>query len=351
MTLSRLPPAALAQLAAVTDGHFRAGPLLGIPQLLRSMGQDPDAVIHASGLDPRFLDDPETTIDFHAGGRLLAHCAAITDCPHFGLLLGHTSGLHSIGVIGVLVRHSPDTERALHNLVLHLLLHDRGAVPSLTVEGALVLLGYAIYQPGVEGTRQIYDLAIATARNILKTLRGSDWRPSEVLLPHRAPPDVKPYLRFFESAVRFDAERAALVFSSDCFARPVSGADPRLYEVARERVAALEASASCDILARIRPVLRNLLLSGEASIGEVAGVFELHKRTLNRRMRECGLTFRELVEEVRYDLARQLLRETDLQVVSIAEVLDYADAAAFTRAFRRWSGTTPAAWRKNQSHG
>jgi AraC-like DNA-binding protein len=57
------------------------------------------------------------------------------------------------------------------------------------------------------------------------------------------------------------------------------------------------------------------------------------------------LTFHELVEEVRYDIARQLLRETDLMVVEIATVLDYGDAATFTRAFRRWSATSPAAWR------
>jgi len=83
----------------------------------------------------------------------------------------------------------------------------------------------------------------------------------------------------------------------------------------------------------------------------VAEIFGIHRRTLNRRMRARGLTFQELVEEVRYDIARQLLRETDLAIVAIAAVLDYADAAAFTRAFRRWSGTTPAAWRKDHYVG
>jgi AraC-like DNA-binding protein len=57
------------------------------------------------------------------------------------------------------------------------------------------------------------------------------------------------------------------------------------------------------------------------------------------------------VEETRYHIARQMLRETDLAIVEIAAVLDYADAAAFARAFRRWSGTTPAAWRKDLHQG
>lgn len=80
-------------------------------------------------------------------------------------------------------------------------------------------------------------------------------------------------------------------------------------------------------------------------------IFGIDRRTLNRRMRARGLTFQELVEEVRYDIARQLLGETDLNMVAIAAVLDYADAAAFTRAIRRWSGITPAAWRKDRHPG
>jgi AraC-like DNA-binding protein len=98
----------------------------------------------------------------------------------------------------------------------------------------------------------------------------------------------------------------------------------------------------------MRRVVRNLLLGGRGSLDQVAQVFSIHRRTLNRRMRDRGVTVRGLVEEVRYDIACQLLRETDLKAVEIAAVLDYADAASFTRAFRRWSGTTPSAWRTGQ---
>ena len=118
-----------------------------------------------------------------------------------------------------------------------------------------------------------------------------------------------------------------------------------------EREAALEEQGIGDIVALVRRVLRNLLLNGQGAIDEVSGIFEVHKRTLNRRLRERGISFQELVEETRYHIARQMLRETDLAIVEIAAVLDYADAAAFTRAFRRWSGTTPAAWRAQTRPG
>jgi AraC-like DNA-binding protein len=335
----------ITQIAAVTDGQIRLGPLMGVPGLLQELGEDPRALIESAGVDPRLFDDPENVIDFAGVGRLLARCAASTARPHFGLLLGRTTGLDALGLLGLLVRHSPDAGAALGNLVLHLLIHDRGAVPVYAIEGSQVLLGYSIYQPRVEGTRQIYDLAVCVGRNVMRTLCGTSWRASEVRLPYRRPVDIEPYRRHFQAPLRFDAERAAVVFPAEVLRCPVQGADPAVYKAVAERVAALEEHGVGDIVAQVRRVLRNLLLSGRGAIDEVAGAFEVHKRTLNRRLRERGISFQELVEETRYHIARQMLRETDLAIVEVAGVLDYADAAAFTRAFRRWSGTTPSAWR------
>ena len=75
----------------------------------------------------------------------------------------------------------------------------------------------------------------------------------------------------------------------------------------------------------------------------------MHSRTLSRRLNDFDTGFQELVDEGRFEIARQLLANTALDVRQIAASLDYADASAFTRAFRRWSGTTPAVWRAQQS--
>jgi AraC-like DNA-binding protein len=69
------------------------------------------------------------------------------------------------------------------------------------------------------------------------------------------------------------------------------------------------------------------------------------RRTLNRRLSVLGVSFRELVDEVSFEIARQLLEDSAMQVIEIAALLGYAGASPFTRAFRRWSGTTPAEWR------
>ncbi len=329
----------------MTEGAVRVGPLVALPELLRSFGADSDGVAREAGVDPRLLDDPENSIGFVALGRLLALCAARTDCAHLGLALGQRGGLESLGLIGLIAEHSPDVGTALRNLILHLHLHDRGAVPVLSVDGESAFLGYSIYQPGVEGTRQIYDGAVAIIRNVMKALCGADWRPAEALFSHSRPPDLQPFRSFFDAPLRFDAPRTGLVFPARCLAQRLPGADPELRRLLEERIAALEATGAGDLVVQVRRVLHNLLLDGRGTLGQVAELFELHRRTLNRRMRERGLTVKRLIDEVRSEIARQLLSETDLSVMELATVLGYADATAFTRAFRRWSGSGPAAWR------
>ena len=75
----------------------------------------------------------------------------------------------------------------------------------------------------------------------------------------------------------------------------------------------------------------------------------MHSRTLHRRLTEFDTTFQQLVDEGRFEIARQMLSNTSMVVGQIADSLGYADASAFTSAFRRWSGTTPAKWRENQT--
>lgn len=275
-------------------------------------------------------------------------CAQCTRIPHFGLLFGQRADITSLGLLGALMRHSPDVGTALHNLILHLHLQDRGGVPRMTTRAGVATLGYAIYHPEVEGISQILDGAIAIACNIMRSLCGGEWKPSEVLFSHTQPRDVRPYRRFFRAPLRFDADQTALVFPASCLGRCLPGANAQLRRLLEARIAALEAQGNGDIVDQLRRVLRSVLFSGSGSMEQVSPLFSMHRRTLNRRLRDQGTTFKTLIDESRFEIAKQLLGDTTIPVVEIAATLDYADASAFTRAFRRWSATTPAAWRERR---
>jgi len=250
-----------------------------------------------------------------------------------------------LGLIGRLGQNSAEVGAALSNIVAHLHLHDRGAVPTFTIEKGVAILGYAIFKHDVPGLRHIYDTAIAITRNIMRDLCGPGWDPDEVLIAHSAPRSAALYRQYFRAAVRFDADETALVFPARVLAQKIERADSALLRILSAEVDALESKVDVDLPQRLRRVLRGLLTSGRGSRDDVARVVAMHRRTLNRRLEAQGTTFHALADEVRYEIARQLLRDTRMPLAQIAATFDYADASAFTRAFRRWSGMAPSAWR------
>ena len=319
-----------------------------LPVVIRSLGADPAQVLAEAGFDIGLLDDPNKQITFSERSRLIARCAALTSCPHFGLLVGQQGGLHALGLVGLLVEHAPDLETGLRSLVRYFHHHLRGAALDLVVDGGLAEFSYTIYQPGTEGTDQIGDGAIAGAVNIMRELCGTDWVPNEVLLAHRRPANVGPYRKFFRAPILFNAERNAITFPASLLTRQLAEREPIIRRLLKEKIDALEAQFHHDFPEQVRRILRTALLTDKTSLEEIAGLFSMTPRTLDRRLKAHGLSFQDLVDEGRYEIARQALLDTDMNLVHVAALLDYADTSSFVRAFRRWCGLTPMQWRKQQ---
>jgi len=332
----------------VAEGRLRVDHLGGVPRILREHGVHPAAFFVEHGLDPQFLDDPRSEICFTALGPLLAAAARRTRCPHFGLLATQGIGLGALGIVGRLARSAPDVGTALRSLRDHLAVRDRGAVVTLALNGGSASLGYAIYAEGAEGSEgsdQIYDGAMAIASNLLRELCGPRARPTEVLFSHHRPADPRPWRRVFEAPLHFDADRTALVFPASWLERRAVNADPALHRLLDKRVRELEARAAQDLVGEVRRSLRAQQLGGRLSVGEMARTLAIHRRTLNRRLEALNTSVHDVAEELRFEVARQLVGSTSIPLIEIAGALGYADASGFTRAFRRWSGSTPSAWR------
>lgn len=325
---------------------MRIGATIAVPEVLRSLGADPVEVLAEVGIDIDLFDDPNNRISFLARGRMMAHCAKRTGCPHFGLLVGQRAGLHSLGLMGLLAKYSPNVELALGSLIRYLHLHVRGATTALSVDSGLAVFEYQIYQAGALGNDQVGEGAVAAAFNILRDLCGDDWKPIEVRFAHRKPDDVTLFRHFFGVPLRFDSEQYAVVFSEDWLNQRLSETSPELLRLLQQEIDKLDVREEDSFVDQVRTLLRTTLVSGHSSADQVAELFSMHRRTLNRRLNAYNTSFQKLADEVRFEIARQSLEDTDLDIIQIAMLLGYSNASAFTRAFRRWSSTTPARWRE-----
>jgi AraC-like DNA-binding protein len=329
-----------------SDTTVRIATLTALPVVLEQLGYDPATVLAEQEFDLSLFDNPDNTISYARRSQLIQHCVNRTGCLHFGHLIGRQTGSSSLGLVGLLMQQSTDVVTALRSLVRFTHLHVRGAVVYLEEQDDMAFLGYSIIQPGTVAREQIEDGAVTIAFNILRKLCGPSWQPLNVLFAHRKPMDTRPFRQFFKAPLNFDAERNGVLFSASWLQQPVVGADPKQQRLLQEQVDQLENHYKDNFAEQVRRVLHPALLTQQASADHIAALFSIHQRTMHRRLNACSASFQKLADESRFEITRQLLENSSMKLSQIAETLDYADASAFTRAFRRWSGTTPSLWRE-----
>jgi AraC-like DNA-binding protein len=327
----------------------RVGFLRHLPELLLRFGVDPLEVLAAAGLGANALDDPEGTIPYEALGLLAVASCQRTGRSHFGLDIGREIRISTLGVLGELMRNSPNLRVALQDFALHQHRHAHGGVVYLLEDQVQAFLGYAVYQPNVSGNAMICDGAAMGAFNILCELIGAGNASTlEVLISQSEPQDVGHYRRSFGVKVSFDSDQTAVAFPRRLLSEPIQRADGRRRIALENQVRAIWHAGDHDVATQLRRELRVGLIRGHVSAASIATHLGMGRRTLDRRLAVARLPFQKALDETRCEYAQQLLAFTRLEIGKVATIVGYADPSIFTRAFTRWAGMTPGRWRENR---
>jgi AraC-like DNA-binding protein len=340
--VERLGPA----YRSASSGFRLIGPISGLQALMEEHGLDGGAIIADAGIKPGALERPENFVLVTVLGNLLAHCAEVASCPQLGISIGARASLGSLGIVGSLMRRCDTLGDAIRVLEDHLQVLDRGTLVNLEKADDAVVLSCLQYGSAGRGGGIIVESLLATIVSAFRELCGSDWAPSEVLLARRVPDDGTAFRSFFRAPVRFNQELTALVFPARHLGLRVSSADPELRLAAERAVGELEAIARADLVDQLKRSLRKRLASGRCSCDDASRRFSIHRRTMNRHLKAVGTGFRTVLDELRFEVSRQLVSDTELPLAQISAALNFSEPAAFTRAFERWSGgISPQKWR------
>lgn len=327
------------------EGIVRIAPLMVIPALLKEHGCAPAHVFRQAGLSLELFNDPETEISFVSASRLMEASATASSCEHFGLLLAERIETSSLGLAGLLLRCAPDPGIAIRTLRDHLNLHDSGGLVIFDIVNDTARFGYQIIQPGAMGIDHIYDLATAVACKIMRNLCGAHWSPVKVCLSRNMPLDPIYHARYFHAPIEFSASGNYLEFPAMWLNHLNLSADPHLFKYLSERAGELQTMHRPSLLSSLRRVMLNAIIQQRCSVEYVAGMLGMHQRTLNRKLGELNTSFRQELEKQRFELARQMLVSNHISISEVASFLGYSEQAAFSRAFKRWSGQSPSIWR------
>jgi AraC-like DNA-binding protein len=318
--------------------------IAAIPATLMKLGADPDEVVRRAGLHPNVFADPENIIPFAALGRLISEAVKATGREDFGLCVGAANKASVMGLTGLVSVDAPTVRDALQVVIETLGTSDTGGATFLRVRDHLASFGYAVTAPDIESADQIVDGALAIAFNLMRQLCGLSWRPSFVRLTRAPPRDKTPFRKFFGSPVDFDQSSACLVFDAGTLDQPVSGRDPEYAKILAPLLDEAVANAREDFITAIRSAIRAQIGAGSLSRESLCRALGMNARTLAHRLAAHGVTYSGLADEARYAAAQSLLRR-EKPIAEIAVALGSAEQSAFTRAFKSWSGTTPARWR------
>lgn len=314
--------------------------------MVRTLGHDPGPIFARAGFELDEFTDPDHRHSYIRGGHLLAECVDATACDHLGLLIGQRAEPSHLGITGFLLRAAPNARTALETLVKNLDLHDDGGTISLDIGDQYTSLSYSIVLPEVAAIEQIADLSTVMLYKTMHTLCGPDWVASSVNLARREPENAEYYRRFFHTTLYFNSTQSGITFQNQCLEQSSPSADALLFNYLQKEARQLHELQHHEILEELPGVLRRGLLTESFSASEIADVFGIHERTLHRRLRAAGTSFRRELDRARQSISEQLLGSTSLPVYDIATALGYSDSSGFIRAFQRWSGTSPSSWRK-----
>ena len=331
----------------MTDYLLRASALQGFRETMHELGTDPEPLLRLSGLLDA-LADSDSWISYRKFLVLLEDASKATACPHFGLQLSRHQGINMLGTIGFVMQQAPDLRTAIEALTKYFSHHNQGALVSLSEENGLAHWSFTCKLQGNAPTWQQEDLAAGVGLNLLRLLCKQDWHPNALYLPHASTRDMRPYKLRFNCPVFFAWNTTLMTFDAALLDAPISASNHDLHCILEDYLNNLKQSFPDDYCSQVRYLIQQAMSAGDCSIERVADFLAVNKRTLQRQLREHDTSYKVLLEEVRFDLARRYLRESNGSLTTLADMLCYSELSAFSNAFRIRFGMSPREWKKQE---
>ncbi|MEX1146833.1 MAG: AraC family transcriptional regulator [Sphingomonadales bacterium] len=306
------------------------------------------SLMREAGIDPVDLKQSDRGISLRRYIQLFERAAAISTDSHLGLHLSQEMGPDSLGAIGYLFLSSTTLAEALENVVIYLGIIQEGTENRINGQGNVRKWIYRINDDRIHMRRQDSEYSVGIIFRLIRLLAGPRYVPDEVHFEHAKVGPLDRYTQIFGAPVYFEQPVNALIMSGPQLSKPTEGIDPRLFPVLQDQLQAriTKHRTPRTMAERVQGYLERSERPARIPFGKVARVFGCSEATLRRRLRQRKTSFRRISDTVCHALATRHLEASDMTITEIAQLVGFAEAACFTRAFRRWSGMTPRNYRR-----
>lgn len=313
-------------------------------------GCDSAAMFAAAGLDIAALDDPNARYPLAGTTRLWRLATKATGDPCFGLAVASAVTQTTFHALGYSLAASSTLKEAFDRLLRYFRIVTDAAELSFEETAEDYQLRLQVDPARAVIAPQAMDAFAYLMLRLCRGLYRRDFSPLRVSLMRAPPHHLAAFERAFRAPLQFGASENRLCFAREPLEARLEGANPELARHNDEIVLRYLARHDRDnLVARVRGLLAEWLPSGVPGEEAIAAALHLSSRSLQRKLAEEGSSYSQLLTDTRQELARSYLADPRTSVSEIAYLLGFADTSSFTRAFKRWEGTSPSAYRESLS--
>jgi AraC-like DNA-binding protein len=280
---------------------------------------------------------------------LMERSARETSDELFGLHLGELMRPEDFGVWARYALSASDLRGMIERATRTLGYFESVSEFGLDISAELARWHYTIYEPLGYGHRHVADRALQPMLTAIRYYLGPDWTPTLVECDYERPLHWRKLEELFGAPIVFNSSTNSIVFPSRLLSQPamrepaladrITYADLRRMSFRRPPRTSVEAT---------REVIRARIAEPLDDIEGTASLLGLSRRTLQRQLSDAGITYRDLLEQVRLERSLELLRDSSASITQIALAVGYSDVTSLSRAFRRWIGEPPRSVRSGR---
>jgi len=295
------------------------------------------------------LDDQDARVALGRFHQLWELALEQTGDPALGLHLGEQLDMSRMGVIGHIVFNNRTLGRALQQYVRLAQVANEGVAVSLRDQDGLAVLEWHCERPeyySIPNMDRTMALAITRARRFVSEKLYLE----RVTFQHEKPDYAPEYERIFGCPVLFGQPSCSIVFRRHYLDYELPQRNPYLHQILTRHVERLlrRLAFRNTLSHKVKGIVSKHLSLGELDAEVVAEQLHMSRHTLYRKLKQEGQSFQGLVEEVRKEKAIRYLKEDRYALSEIAFLLGFSELSAFSRAFKRWTGESPANYRQNR---
>jgi AraC-like DNA-binding protein len=326
--------------------QVRAAVLSHYDEVAMRLGLNPQVMLRKVGLTPRMLASPSQLFPVESALALLEITAKESGSDTVGLQMAEARLLSDFGPISLLLTHQPSIRMALQVIAQYRHLLNESLGMHIEDVGKTTLIREEIISNYQGSTQQSTDMAIGVLMLIFRAMLGEHWRPQAIHFTHAANSDLQVHRRLFGCPLHFDSDFNGVVCLKADMDRPNARADAAMASYAQSFIEAMPKQGQRTVVQDVRRSVYLLLPMGRASVEQIASGLGVNVRTLQRRLDESGVSFSQVLNEVRSELAQRYITHTPHSMGRVAEQLGYSNLSSFTRWFTSQFGCSPSQMRE-----